>query len=171
MARLVEDIIRLSRLDEGAEDMAVEEVDLFALAGNVLQRLESVAQRVNVQLFLEGESALLRGIPQLLDSIVYNLCDNAIKYNKENGTVKVSVKNEVSHVALTVADTGIGISAEHRERIFERFYRVDKSRSKEMGGTGLGLSIVKHGAKIHNARIDVESLPGAGTVISIRFPK
>ena len=171
MVRLVEDIIRLSHLDEGGEGMTVEEVDLFELAGNVLQRLESVAQRVGVHLALEGESAPLRGIAQLLDSIIYNLCDNAIKYNRENGSVTVSVKNEVSHVVLSVADTGIGIPAEHRERIFERFYRVDKSRSKEMGGTGLGLSIVKHGARIHNARIDVESTPGVGTVVSVRFPK
>ncbi len=171
MVRLVEDIIRLSRLDEGAEDMAVEEVDLFVLAGNTLQRLESVAQRVGVRLSLEGENAPLRGIPQLLDSIIYNLCDNAIKYNKENGSVTVSVKNEVPHVVLSVVDTGIGIPVEDRERIFERFYRVDKSRSKEMGGTGLGLSIVKHGARIHNARIDLESTPGVGTVISLRFPK
>ena len=149
----------------------MQEVELFALAGNTLQRLEPLARRMGVRLDLEGEQAVLRGIPQLLDSIVYNLCDNAIKYNRENGSVTVSVKNEVSAVILSVADTGIGIPAEHFERIFERFYRVDKSRSKEMGGTGLGLSIVKHGAKIHNARIELVSTPGAGTVITLRFPK
>ncbi|MBQ3103496.1 MAG: PAS domain-containing sensor histidine kinase [Oscillospiraceae bacterium] len=171
MTRLVEDIIHLSRLDEGSGLTDMEELDLYSAAAGVLQRLESVAQQRGVQLSLAGEKAYFRGISRLLDSIIYNLCDNAIKYNKENGSVAVSVKNEVSAVVLTVADTGIGIPSEHQSRIFERFYRVDKSRSKEMGGTGLGLSIVKRAARIHNAKIDVESMAGVGTTVSVRFPK
>ncbi len=171
MVHLVEDIIHLSRLDEGGDRMVMEEVDLYSFAAGALERLEAVARRSGIKLSLEGEKAPLRGIPQLLDSLVYNLCDNAIKYNKENGSLSVGVKNEVSFVVLTVADTGIGIPPEHQSRIFERFYRVDKSRSKEMGGTGLGLSIVKHGARIHNAKIDVESAVGVGTTVTVRFPK
>ena len=114
---------------------------------------------------------MMNGIPHLLGGIVLNLCDNAIKYNKENGRVCVTVHNEDGSSVLSVADTGIGIPGEHQARVFERFYRVDKSHSKEVGGTGLGLSIVKHSARIHGAKIEMQSTPGKGTTITLRFPK
>lgn len=171
MIRLVEDIIKLSHLDEGADDMKREKTDLFALAGRVVTALIAEAQKVEVSLELSGENAVLCGIPQLLESIIYNLCDNAIKYNKKNGSVSVTVKNEGEFVILTVSDTGIGIPKEHRERIFERFYRVDKSHSKEIGGTGLGLSIVKHAARLHNAEIELQSAVNGGTAVTVKFPQ
>lgn len=171
MIRLVEDIIKLSHLDEGAGDMKKENTDLFALAGNVTASLASEAENAGVTMKLCGESAVICGIPQLLDSIIYNLCDNAIKYNRRGGTVCVTVKNEENDILLSVADTGIGIPPEHQDRIFERFYRVDKSRSKEIGGTGLGLSIVKHAARLHGAVIELHSIPDEGTVVAVKFPK
>lgn len=171
MIRLVEDIISLSRLDEGAEDLPVKEVDLFALAAQVITSLRPEAEVRHITLHLTGESAVLSGTSQLLYSIVYNLCDNAIKYNQENGSVTVSVANKKEAVVLSVRDTGIGIEDEQQKRIFERFYRVDKSRSKELGGTGLGLSIVKHAAMIHKAKIEVTSGIGQGTTITVLFPK
>ncbi len=170
MIHLVEDIIKLSRLDEGACDMTRERVDLYALAGETVRSLMPVAHVSHVSITLEGQSAYLDAIPQLLQSIIYNLCDNAIKYNRKGGSVTVSVAKDAQFVRLTVADTGIGIPAEHQERIFERFYRVDKSHSKEIGGTGLGLSIVKHAARLHNASIELHSTPGKGTSITILFP-
>ncbi len=171
MIRLVEDIIRLSHLDEGADDMRRERIDLFDIAGETVRSLRSEAENAHVALSLDGESAVMDGIPQLLQSIVYNLCDNAIKYNHEYGSVSVTVKNESDGITLSVADTGIGIPPEHQERIFERFYRVDKSRSKELGGTGLGLSIVKHAAMIHHAQIDLQSVENGGTTITVKFPR
>lgn len=171
MIHLVEDIIKLSHLDEGADDMKRDKTDLFSIAGHVVTALIPEAQKVGVKIELSGESAVLWGIPQLLDSIVYNLCDNAIKYNKKDGSVSVTVKNEEKFVILSVADTGIGIPEEHKERIFERFYRVDKSHSKEIGGTGLGLSIVKHAARLHDAEIELQSVVDAGTTVTVRFPK
>ena len=120
---------------------------------------------------LNGESAIMEGIPQLLQSIIFNLCDNAIKYNHENGSVAVIVKKRWRQRYPFFADTGIGIPPEHQDRILERFYRVDKSRSKELGGTGLGLSIVKHTARLHNAKIDLQSIEGWGTTIAVVFPK
>lgn len=171
MARLVEDIISLSHLDEGAADLPREEIDLYILAETAVSSLESEADAACVTLKLCGESAVLNGIPQLLYSIIYNLCDNAIKYNRPEGEAAVTIENGPGEVRLSVRDTGIGIAAENQERIFERFYRVDKSRSKEAGGTGLGLSIVKHAAKIHRARIEVRSAIGQGTSITIEFPK
>jgi two-component system phosphate regulon sensor histidine kinase PhoR len=170
MIRLVEDIIRLSHLDEGATDMKREDVDLYALAENTIQILSSEADKAKIQMNLEGEKAVIYGIPQLLQGIIYNLCDNAIKYNREGGSVTIAVNNEEHEVGLSVTDTGIGIPPEHRERIFERFYRVDKSHSKEIGGTGLGLSIVKHAAKLHDAAIEVHSVVNGGTTITVRFP-
>ncbi len=170
MIRLVDDIIRLSHLDEGADSMKREETDLFVIAGQTVQSLQTEAENSHVTLTLDGESAVMSGIPQLLQSIVFNLCDNAIKYNREYGSVSVTVKNESEGVVLTVADTGIGIPPEHQERIFERFYRVDKSRSKELGGTGLGLSIVKHAARIHHARVDLQSVENGGTTFTVTFP-
>ena len=169
MIRLVEDIIKLSHLDEGADDMKRESTDLFVLAGAVIESLASEAEKADIKIELRGESAVIYGIPQLLESIVYNLCDNAIKYNRKGGTVCVTVKNEENNVVLSVADTGIGIPTEDKERIFERFYRVDKSRSKEIGGTGLGLSIVKHAARLHGADITVDSTLGKGTTVAVNF--
>lgn len=171
MVQLVEDIISLSHLDEGAKDMCREDTDLYELAQKAVHSLEPEAEAAHVILELSGEPVVFNGIPQLLYSIFYNLCDNAIKYNRENGKVIVDIRKEDAGIAFSVSDTGIGIAAEHQERIFERFYRVDKSHSKEVGGTGLGLSIVKHAAKIHNAGIDVESVMGKGTTVTVHFPK
>ncbi len=170
MIHLVEDIIKLSRLDEGLGDQKQEHVDLYVLAQEVVHSLQPVAEAAEVTIQLDGEPATLSGIPQLLHGILYNLCDNAIKYNRRGGQVKVSVKREAQTVRLCVADTGIGIPPEHQERIFERFYRVDKSHSKEIGGTGLGLSIVKHAARLHDAEIALQSEPGKGTAVTITFP-
>lgn len=170
MIRLVEDIISLSHLDEGAGDMRREDVDLYTLAEKAVQSLEPQAAAAGVTLELSGVSAVLNGIPQLLYSVVYNLCDNAIKYNRESGSVMVNVRQEDGMAVLSVQDTGIGIAPEHQERIFERFYRVDKSHSKAVGGTGLGLSIVKHAAKIHNAKIALKSTSGKGTTVIVTIP-
>lgn len=171
MIRLIEDIIKLSNLDEGAVELTRETVDLYVTAENTVRSLLPAAKKANVTLSLNGENAEIYGIPQLLTAIVYNLCDNAIKYNKDGGTVFVSVKNNAENIVLSVRDTGIGIPKEQQERIFERFYRVDKSHSKEVGGTGLGLSIVKHAAKLHDAKITLESEVGKGTGITVIFPK
>lgn len=232
MIVLVEDIIRLSHLDEGAKDMDKENVDLYELASETIMALSAEADNAGVSISLEGGSAVLKGVPQLLQSIVYNLTDNAIKYNRRGGSVKVTVAGgpaksvpmvgetvtagqlamdemtadkSATHtvmggqlatdtvtadqlaadtvtadmiavhrtayeVRLIVSDTGIGIPSEHLDRIFERFYRVDKSRSKELGGTGLGLSIVKHAARLHDAKIEIQSTVGKGTDITVIFP-
>lgn len=170
MIHLVEDIIHLSRLDEGGQGMEQREVDLFTLAREVLTSLEETARRSGVTLQLTGENALLHGVPQLLSAIISNLCDNAVKYNRPGGHVAVDVTPAPDHVTLTVTDDGIGIPPEHQPRVFERFYRVDKSRSKAVGGTGLGLSIVKHAAMIHGAKPTLSSTPGEGTCISLSFP-
>lgn len=169
MIALIEDIIKLSHLDEGAEDMQREDVDLLAVARRQADNLSQAAESAQVSLSVSGESAVVNGIPQLLDAIVHNLCENAIKYNRPGGFVKVNVRREGGSALLTVEDNGIGIPPEQQERIFERFYRVDKSHSKEVGGTGLGLSIVKHAAALHNAKINVVSAPGKGTVITVAF--
>ena len=171
MIQLVEDIIRLSHLDEGAEDMKWDMVDLYAVAEETINSLADEAESNGIKFELYGETVLINGIRQLLQEIIYNLCDNAIKYNCRGGSVSVGVKNENEFAILTITDTGIGIPAEHQERIFERFYRVDKSHSKEIGGTGLGLSIVKHAAKLHNAEIELHSIANKGTEITIKFPK
>ncbi len=169
MIRLVDDIIWLSHLEEGAEDMRREKVDLLLLAEETVNSLREEAESAGVAMTLDGESAVIEGIPQLLQSIIYNLCDNAIKYNHENGSAAVTVKRTEDGAVLTIADSGIGIPPEHQERIFERFYRVDRSRSKERGGTGLGLSIVKHAARLHNAKIDLWSAENRGTTITVTF--
>lgn len=171
MIRLVEDIIRLSNLDEGATELAREEADLCKIAKKAVESLAPAAEKENVSVEFSGEKAELIGIPQLLSAIVYNLTDNAIKYNQSGGKVFVSVTNVPDGVLLSVKDTGIGIPKDQQERVFERFYRVDKSHSKEVGGTGLGLSIVKHAAKLHGAKITLESEPGKGTEIAVLFPK
>lgn len=171
MTSLVEDIIELSHLDTGAGDMKREDVDLYLIARTAADSLSMAAKEAGVELKVSGESARVYGVPQLLYGICYNLCDNGIKYNREKGRVEISVRNLEGEVELKVSDTGIGIPEESRERIFERFYRVDKSRSKAVGGTGLGLSIVKHAALVHRATIDIDSEPGSGTSFTLHFPK
>lgn len=171
MTSLVEDIIELSHLDTGAEDMKREDVDLYLIARTAADSLSMAAKEAGVELKVSGESARVYGVPQLLYGICYNLCDNGIKYNREKGRVEISVRNLEGEVELKVSDTGIGIPEESRERIFERFYRVDKSRSKAVGGTGLGLSIVKHAALVHRATIEMDSVPGSGTSFTLHFPK
>lgn len=171
MIQLVEDVISLSHLDEGAGDMSREEVNLYALTKTVFLSLEAEAQNAEISLELSGEEAVIYGIPQLLYSILYNLCDNAVKYNHKGGSVTVKVTQDDKTTSVSVKDTGIGIDSAYQERIFERFYRVDKSHSKEVGGTGLGLSIVKHAAKIHNAQIELHSVKGEGTTVIVRFPR
>ncbi len=169
MIALIEDIIKLSHLDEGADDMQREDVDLLAVARRETENLRQTAEAAGVALSVSGESVVINGIPQLLDAIVHNLCENAIKYNRSGGFVRVNVRREGTKALLTVEDNGIGIPPEQQERIFERFYRVDKSHSREVGGTGLGLSIVKHAAALHNAKISVSSVPNKGTTITILF--
>lgn len=171
MIRLVEDIIKLSHLDEGAEDMNFSEVDLYTLASETIDSLKGEAEKFDINILLTGDHGILYCIPQLINSIIYNLCDNAIKYNKKGGSVIVNIKNDENNVVLSVKDTGIGIPTQHQERIFERFYRVDKSHSKEIGGTGLGLSIVKHAVRLHNGSIDLKSVLGEGSEFIIKFSK
>ena len=171
MAKLIEDILNLSHLDENAGNMQFEQTDLYETARMAVKSLMQEAEAAGVTMTLSGESAVLHAIPQLLSGIVRNLCDNAIKYNRPGGTVLVRITNTPDTAVLCVRDTGIGIPPEHQEHIFERFYRVDKSHSKEVGGTGLGLSIVKHSAKIHQAGMHLDSIPGKGTQITLRFPK
>ena len=168
MIVLIGDIIKLSRLDEASTDLEKTSVDLYAAAQNVLARLQMQAKAQNVTLKLEGGAAQVSGMPQILDEMIYNLCDNGIKYNKPGGHVTVRVYKEQGAPVLSVEDDGIGIPEADQERVFERFYRVDKSHSRQIGGTGLGLSIVKHGAIYHNARVEMESHPGQGTRVRIR---
>ncbi len=168
---LVTDIIKISELDEKSDRHDWEKVNLYELSRDVIKRLKISAEKKNVSFTLNGGDAEVYGVRQILDEMVYNLCDNAIKYNKEGGRVSVSVKDSDKGVTLSVSDTGIGIPQTQQSRIFERFYRVDKSRSKAEGGTGLGLSIVKHGAIYHNAEISVESEIGKGTKMTILFKK
>lgn len=168
---LVTDIIKISELDEKSDRHDWEKVNLYELSRDVIKRLKISAEKKNVSFTLNGGDAEVYGVCQILDEMVYNLCDNAIKYNKEGGRVSVSVKDSDKGVTLSVSDTGIGIPQTQQSRIFERFYRVDKSRSKAEGGTGLGLSIVKHGAIYHNAEISVESEIGKGTKMTILFKK
>ena len=166
---LIEDIIRLSQLDEGVE-LPMEAVDLSTVAKEAVEQLQDTADKSNVQIDLRTESCILQGVPGLLHEIVYNLVENAIKYNIPGGTVAVSVGKTANGVELKVSDIGIGIPAEHQDRVFERFYRVDKSHSKQSGGTGLGLSIVKHAALYFDAVIDLQSEVGTGTTITVTFP-
>lgn len=170
LTNLVEDIIDLSRLEEGGGDMTWEDTDLYTLCDDVLQSLEPVAKRQTVTLRLAGESLQVRGVYQVLREMIYNLCDNAIKYNRSGGSVTVTVARSAGRASVAVADTGIGIPYEDQSRVFERFYRVDKSHSRAIGGTGLGLSIVKHAAALHGAEIKLQSQPEDGTVIAVLFP-
>ena len=164
LVSLIEDIIRLSQLDEGVA-LPTEDVELLLIAEEVKAILEQSAAEKNVSITIFGSGFAVQGVRRMLQEIIYNLCDNAIKYNVPGGSVEIHVENK----KLTVRDTGIGIPAEHKDRIFERFYRVDKSHSKASGGTGLGLSIVKHAAAYHKAEITLESTPGKGTTITIQF--
>lgn len=168
---LVSDIIKISELDEKSEQFMSEPVDLFELSHDVAARLKMSAGKKNITINLFGASAFVFGVKQILDEMIFNLCDNAIKYNKENGSVDVIINTTADKVKLSVKDTGIGIPTSQQDRIFERFYRVDKSRSKAVGGTGLGLSIVKHGAMYHGAEIKLESEVDKGTIITISFDK
>ncbi len=170
MIRLIDDIIRLSHLDEGVSDMQFEDLDLYDIAQKTVDNLRPVAEKEQIKMTVDGEHAVIKGVPQLIAVTLYNLCDNAVKYNKKSGSVSVLVKSDDDTASVTVNDTGIGIPEEYKGRIFERFFRVDKSHSKEVGGTGLGLSIVKHTAKLHNADISVESEVGKGTSITLTFP-
>ena len=164
LVNLIEDIIRLSQLDEGVE-LPAEQVDVLALAEDVKEILMPSAAEKNITIDVTGNGFSIQGVRRMLQEIIYNLCDNAIKYNVPGGSITIQVENN----RLVVSDTGIGIPAEHKDRIFERFYRVDKSHSKASGGTGLGLSIVKHAAAYHKAEIHLESTPDKGTTIIVQF--
>ena len=166
---LVGDIIRLSQLDEEKVQMEKSPVDLHMIASDVVKRLQDVAKKNQITLMLTGKPTVVNGSPQILDEMIYNLCDNAIKYNKPFGEVEVNVATIKDHPVLTVEDDGIGIPIDDQERIFERFYRVDKSHSRQIGGTGLGLSIVKHGAIYHKAKVELKSALGEGTTVRIVF--
>lgn len=168
---LVGDIIKISRMDDQQIPIQKEFMDLYDLSEEILERLRLQAEKQSVTLHLCGDHAQILGSCQIADEMIYNLCDNAIKYNRPGGEVFVTIRPDKDSVTLTVRDTGIGIPAEHHDRIFERFYRVDKNRSRAIGGTGLGLSIVKHGAIFHQAELSMESQPGVGTTITIRFPQ
>ena len=169
LVTLIDDIIRLSQLDEG-DAMPTEPVDLLAVSQEAAENLHDAAAARNVTVSVTGQPAVLPGVRRLIYEIVYNLCDNAIKYNRDGGRVDVTVAADAGGSSITVADTGIGIAPEHQARVFERFYRVDKSHSKASGGTGLGLSIVKHAVQHHHGRIELESTPGTGTTIRVVFP-
>lgn len=166
---LINDILKLSELDETDMEIKFEPVDLLEIAKDCINMLKMKAEKHSVALLLQGESAIVDGNKQMLEELVYNLCDNGIRYNNPDGRVLVQVEKGDYIQSISVKDTGIGISPEHQERIFERFYRVDKSRSKSTGGTGLGLAIVKHIAAQHKAEIEVQSKKGIGTEISVYF--
>ncbi len=171
MIELIQNIMELSRLDENKTLDEFEDVDLLKLAQSVTLRLKHKAQTKGVTLDVSGSSACVCGVQSILSEVLYNLVDNSIKYNKDNGRVDVKVQDGSEDVTVSVSDTGIGIGAADRERVFERFYRADKSHSKEIGGTGLGLSIVKHGVLFHKGRVELESEPGVGTTIIFVLPK
>ena len=168
---LIDDIIKLSRMDESTVPQETEIIDVCGSARDVVSRLSGKASENDIELSFSGEPSEIKGVQHILDEIVYNICENAIKYNRPGGFVKVSVRNEGSESLITVADNGIGIPKTDRERVFERFYRVDKSHSKQIGGTGLGLSIVKHGVIYLGGKINLESEEGVGTVITVGFPR
>ena len=169
LVTLIEDIIRLSQLDEGRQ-MPSEQVDLFELAGEVKSVLEGACEAKNINMKLMGEHVFVDGVKRLLYEIIYNLCDNAVKYNNEGGIADIDISSDEKNAYITVRDSGIGIPQDQQERVFERFYRVDKSHSKESGGTGLGLSIVKHAVSYHNGTVSMKSEPGNGTEIRVSIP-
>ncbi len=169
LVTLINDIMKLNRLDEKQVELEKEDVDLYALSQEIVKRLLHKARECDVEVSLKGEQVTVFGVRQVLDEMIYNVIENAIKYNKKGGRVDVWVGEDHSGKRVVVKDTGIGIPESEEERIFERFYRVDKSHSKETGGTGLGLSIVKHGAELHHAHVDVDSVEGEGTEMTIHF--
>ena len=166
---LVSDIMKISELDEGAVPFEKESVDIFELSKDIVKRLAPIAEKRNISFSMIGYTAKVYGVRKILDEMIYNLCDNAIKYNKDNGNIDVIINQVGGKTSITVKDTGIGIPALEQSRVFERFYRVDKSHSKLVGGTGLGLAIVKHGAAYHNAEISLESTENKGTSVTISF--
>ena len=170
LVTLVDDILNLSRLDEADVQLEREDFDLSSLARDVAGRLKASAKKNGVVITVIGDKAEINGVKSIVDEMVFNLVDNAVKYNKQNGRVTVTVDSSSDGTALTVTDTGIGIPQADVDRVFERFYRVDKSHSKEIGGTGLGLSIVKHGAAFHNAKVSLQSTEGEGTTVRLVFP-
>ncbi len=170
MTKLVEDIIDLTKLDSGGMGMKWENCDLYRITENAIDSLDAAAFAADITVSLDGTNAPMKGVPQLLYSIAYNLCDNAIKYNHRGGTVKLSINQNSLYTVLSVKDSGIGIPEECTERVFERFYRVDRSHSKEVGGTGLGLSIVKHAVMVHNGSIEVHSQTGKGSEFIVTLP-
>lgn len=171
LTSLVQDIIEISKLDEKSGEMPFEMVDLYEIAQDICQNLTLQSKKKNVTLSIEGSNVEIYGVRHILYEMCYNLVDNAMKYNREGGYVKVSLSDTKDQVTFSVEDNGIGIAKEEQERIFERFYRVDKSHSRKTGGTGLGLSIVKHGAALHHAQIILDSQPDRGTQIQIQFKK
>lgn len=169
MISLINDIMQLSRLDENEDGKEKKEVDLYLIARDVISRLKSRALQEDVQLELLGKSTVIEGVDYILDEVIFNLCENSIKYNRPGGKVTVTVDRERDAAVLRVADTGVGIPKEDLDRVFERFYRVDKSHNKKIPGTGLGLSIVKHGVAFHDGTIALESSEGVGTTVTVRF--
>ena len=170
MIALVNDVLKLSKLDEGKNETEKTPVDLYNVSKSIIDELIPLAAQRDIKFSLSGENTVISGIPELIRAIIFNLCDNAIKYNRESGLIDISVGKTETEAFVSVKDTGIGIPKEHQDRIFERFYRVDKSHSKKIGGTGLGLSIVKHAAIIHGARIELDSSADKGTEIKVYFP-
>ena len=170
MTKLVEDIIELTKLDNGGAEMEWEDCNLLRIAENAVDSLDAAASALNISVSVDGTDAPIKGIPQTLYSIVYNLCDNAIKYNHAGGSVSVEIRPQKNDTVLTVKDTGVGIPEECQDRVFERFYRVDRSHSTEVGGTGHGLSIVKHAVMIHGGRIKINSEIGKGTEFVVTLP-
>ena len=169
LRELVGDIIKLSQMDENSISLIKEQVDIYALGEKTVSLLEPIAAVNNINLKLIGNHIYVEGVEEILEEIIYNLCDNAIKYNKPNGEVIIEIAKDSVVPYIKVTDTGIGIARDELERVFERFYRVDKSHSKEIGGTGLGLSIVKHGVSYHNANIEIDSEVGKGTSVTVKF--
>ena len=166
---LVSDIMKISEIDEGAVPFEKESVDIYELSKDIVKRLTPIADKRNITINIIGDTAKVYGVRKILDEMIYNLCDNAIKYNKDNGNIDVIINQVGGKTSITVKDTGIGIPAAEQSRVFERFYRVDKSHSKLVGGTGLGLAIVKHGAAFHDAEVSLESTEGKGTSVTITF--
>lgn len=171
LIQLVEDTIKISQLDEGENPYEWENVDIYSVARNVCGNLKEIAQKKNVHLYIDGERLICRTVRPIFEEILYNLCDNGIKYNKDNGTVTIHLKDIGNAIQISVEDNGIGIPREDRNRVFERFYRVDKSHSKEIGGTGLGLSIVKHGVAFLGGTLELTSEVDSGTEITVTLPK
>ena len=169
MITLIEDILALSKLDEGQAPAQKEQVELLSLARDVAAMLAAAADAQKVSIVVEGVAAIITGVRSMLEEMLFNLIDNSIKYNRLGGKVRVTVSYTNEGATVTVADSGVGIAPEHQERVFERFYRVDKSHSRSTGGTGLGLSIVKHGAMLHGANVTLMSKVGEGTDIMITF--